>query len=108
MIPALLACGRVAATTADDLTKLGFDGKPVPELNYAPSLGLYLIRPNFRQNQQQRVSSLDFRRAAGPRARSTISRIRGCSPRYRRHPRFEARHRLAACERESTRRSSRP
>ena len=53
VIAALLACGRVAATTADDLTKLGFDGKPVPELNYAPNLGLYLIRPNFRQNQQQ-------------------------------------------------------
>jgi hypothetical protein len=51
VIPAMLACGRVAATTAEDLTKLGFDGKPVPELNYAPSLGLYLIRPNFRQNQ---------------------------------------------------------
>jgi len=53
VIAAMLACGRVAATTADDLAKLGFDGKPVPELNYAPSLGLYLIRPNFRQNQQQ-------------------------------------------------------
>ena len=52
VIPPMLACGRVAATTADDLAKLGFDGKLVPELNYAPSLGLYLIRPNFRQTQQ--------------------------------------------------------
>jgi hypothetical protein len=45
VIPALLACGRVAATTADELAQHGFDGKVVPELNYAPSLGLYLIRP---------------------------------------------------------------
>ena len=45
VIGALLVCGRVAATTDDELTKLGFAGKVVPALNYAPSLGLYLIRP---------------------------------------------------------------
>jgi hypothetical protein len=45
VIGALLVCGRVAATTDDELTKLGFAGKVVPALNYAPNLGLYLIRP---------------------------------------------------------------
>ncbi len=45
VIPALLICGRVAATNAQELSQRGFDGKIVPELNYAPSLGLYLIRP---------------------------------------------------------------
>lgn len=52
VIPALLACGRVAATTNDELTQRGFAGKAVPELNYAPPLGVYLIRPgnpNARQ-----------------------------------------------------------
>jgi hypothetical protein len=42
----ILQCGRVAATTADELKQRGFDGKLIPELNYAPSLGLYFIRPN--------------------------------------------------------------
>ncbi|HEY4432999.1 MAG TPA: TonB-dependent receptor, partial [Candidatus Cybelea sp.] len=42
---AILQCGRVAATTADELKQKGFDGKPVPEMNYAPSLGLYFVRP---------------------------------------------------------------
>jgi TonB-dependent Receptor Plug Domain/Carboxypeptidase regulatory-like domain len=50
VIPAMLECGRVAATTADELSKRGIDGKPVPELNYTPSFGLYLIRPNFRSS----------------------------------------------------------
>jgi hypothetical protein len=45
VIPALLVCGRVSATTTQELTQRGFDGKIVPELNYTPSLGLYLIRP---------------------------------------------------------------
>ncbi|MBV8725650.1 MAG: TonB-dependent receptor plug domain-containing protein [Candidatus Eremiobacteraeota bacterium] len=48
VIPALLVCSRIAATTGDELAQHGFAGKPVPELNYAPSLGLYLIRPNNR------------------------------------------------------------
>ena len=46
VVPALLQCGRVAAATADDIKARGFDAKPVPELNYAAALGLYLVRPN--------------------------------------------------------------
>ncbi|HKU81522.1 MAG TPA: hypothetical protein VJP76_05055, partial [Candidatus Tumulicola sp.] len=46
VISALLQCGRVAATTADELKQRGYDGKPVPELNYAPALGLYFVRQN--------------------------------------------------------------
>ncbi len=45
VVPALLVCGRMAATTTQELSQRGFDGKTVPELNYAPGLGLYLIRP---------------------------------------------------------------
>jgi hypothetical protein len=45
VIPALMMCGRVAATTDDELASHGFAGKAVPELNYTPSLGLYLVRP---------------------------------------------------------------
>jgi hypothetical protein len=44
VIPALMVCGRVAATTPDELAQRGLGGKPVPELNYAASLGLYLVR----------------------------------------------------------------
>lgn len=43
---ALLQCGRIAATTADELKQRGFDGRPAPELNYAAPLGLYFVRPN--------------------------------------------------------------
>jgi Carboxypeptidase regulatory-like domain/TonB-dependent Receptor Plug Domain len=43
---ALLQCGRIAATTADELKQRGFDGRPAPELNYAGALGLYFVRPN--------------------------------------------------------------
>jgi hypothetical protein len=45
VVAALLQCGRISATTADELRQHGFDGKIVPELNYATPLGLYLIRP---------------------------------------------------------------
>jgi hypothetical protein len=45
VIGALLQCGRVATAAADELTQRGFDGKPVPEMNYAAPLGLYFIRP---------------------------------------------------------------
>jgi len=45
VIPAMMLCGRIAASTTDELAKHGLAGKPVPELNYAPSVGLYLIRP---------------------------------------------------------------
>jgi hypothetical protein len=48
VIPAVIQCGRIAAPTPDDLSKRGFDGKPIPALNYAPSLGLYLLRPTPR------------------------------------------------------------
>ncbi len=48
VIPALMMCGRVSATTDDEIAQHGFGGKTVPELNYTPSLGLYLIRPNNR------------------------------------------------------------
>lgn len=43
VIPALLYCGHVATTTPDELAQRGFDGKLVPELNYTPSLGIYLV-----------------------------------------------------------------
>ncbi len=45
VIPAIIACGHVSAATADELSARGLSGKPVPELNYAQPLGLYLIRP---------------------------------------------------------------
>jgi hypothetical protein len=48
VLPALVVCGRVAATTMDELSPRGLGGKSAPELNYAPSVGLYLIRPNNR------------------------------------------------------------
>lgn len=43
---ALIQCGRIAATTADELKARHYDGKSAPELNYAPPLGLYFVRPN--------------------------------------------------------------
>ena len=45
VVPAMMICGRVAATTPEELAQRGFDGKLIPELNYAPNLGLYLVRP---------------------------------------------------------------
>jgi len=45
VIPALMLCGRIAATTDAELASHGFAGKAVPALNYTPSLGLYLVRP---------------------------------------------------------------
>ncbi len=50
-IPSLLNCGRVAAAAEDDLTKRGLDGAPPPALNYTPSIGLYLVRPQPRRIQ---------------------------------------------------------
>lgn len=44
-IPALLSCGHVAATTEAALKAKGWDGAPVPALNYAPPLGIYMMRP---------------------------------------------------------------
>lgn len=48
VIPALLVCGRISATNPTELAQRGYDGKTVPELNYAPALGLYLVRPTPR------------------------------------------------------------
>ncbi|HEY9085477.1 MAG TPA: TonB-dependent receptor [Candidatus Tyrphobacter sp.] len=45
---ALLMCGRVASGTAAEVAQHGYDGKAVPELNYTPALGIYMIRPQFR------------------------------------------------------------
>ncbi|HEY1680092.1 MAG TPA: TonB-dependent receptor [Candidatus Tumulicola sp.] len=42
---AIVQCGRVAATTPDELKTKNFDGKDVPAMNYTPSLGLYFVRP---------------------------------------------------------------
>ena len=50
VVPALLYCGHVATATADELSTLGYDGKLVPELNYAPALGIYLLPPARRNN----------------------------------------------------------
>lgn len=47
VIPALLVCGRVANATAAELQQRGWDGKAVPELNYAPALGIYIVRPQY-------------------------------------------------------------
>ncbi len=52
VVPALLVCARIAGTTADELATHGFAGATVPELNYAPSFGLYLIRPANRFNNR--------------------------------------------------------
>lgn len=49
-VPAILNCGHVAAAVKADLTKLGWDGANPPNLNYAPSLGIYLVRPQFRRD----------------------------------------------------------
>jgi hypothetical protein len=48
VIPAIIQCGRVAAATSDQLANRGFDGKTIPALNYAPALGLYIVRPQPR------------------------------------------------------------
>ena len=45
IVGSLLVCGRVATGTADQLRGRGFGGETLPELNYAASLGLYLVRP---------------------------------------------------------------
>ena len=47
-VGAIINCGRVAAASKDDLTKLGFDGVTPPSLNYAQKLGLYIMMPQGR------------------------------------------------------------
>ncbi|MDH2909112.1 MAG: hypothetical protein PXZ07_03250, partial [Candidatus Eremiobacteraeota bacterium] len=41
---ALMACAHVAAATAPQLSARGLGGTPPPQLNYAPSIGLYIER----------------------------------------------------------------
>jgi hypothetical protein len=53
-IPAILNCGHVAAAQKSDLAKLGWDGVNPPNLNYAPSLGIYIVRPQFGPGGQGR------------------------------------------------------
>ncbi len=48
-IGALLMCGRVSTATEQELTQRGYDGKSIPELNYSPALGIYMVRPEFRR-----------------------------------------------------------
>lgn len=48
-IPALLNCAHVSTGAKDDLTNLGWDGVPAPNVNYTPALGLYLLRPQMRE-----------------------------------------------------------
>ena len=47
---ALLFCGRVAAATPQDVVPKGWDGVMAPNLNYNLAWGLYLLRPEPRQN----------------------------------------------------------
>jgi len=47
-LPAILNCAHVSVATLKDVRAFGVDGANAPSLNYAPALGLYLIRPeNF-------------------------------------------------------------
>lgn len=55
-VPALLNCGHIATAAKDDLTKLGWDGESAPNLNYTPSLGLYLVRPQRRERGAEGAS----------------------------------------------------
>ncbi|MDQ6933548.1 MAG: hypothetical protein M3160_10305, partial [Candidatus Eremiobacteraeota bacterium] len=45
-LPMVLNCGHVAAASIDEIKAAGFDGVRPPALNYAPKLGLYIIRGN--------------------------------------------------------------
>ena len=45
VIPALIACGRIAAVSPGDIVAKGYDGILTPGINYAKPFGLYLIRP---------------------------------------------------------------
>lgn len=44
VVAAVVMCARVAATTQDELTARGFGGAPIPSLNFAAPLGLYVVR----------------------------------------------------------------
>ena len=45
-LPTVLNCSHVAAASSEEIKAAGFDGARPPALNYAPKLGLYLIRGN--------------------------------------------------------------
>ncbi|MEO9264790.1 MAG: hypothetical protein ABI282_11930, partial [Candidatus Baltobacteraceae bacterium] len=49
VVAALLACGRVAAVTPEDIVAKGYDGVMPPDINYAKAFGIYLIRPQRPQ-----------------------------------------------------------
>jgi hypothetical protein len=53
-IPAILNCGHVATAQKADLAKLGWDGVNPPNLNYAPQLGVYMVRPQFGPGGERR------------------------------------------------------
>lgn len=44
-LAAVLTCGHVSTGSAAEVRAAGYDGAQPPSLNYAPSLGLYLVRP---------------------------------------------------------------
>lgn len=44
-LPAILDCGHVALADRNAVKARGLDGAAAPSLNYAPAIGLYLIRP---------------------------------------------------------------
>jgi hypothetical protein len=52
-IPALLNCGHVAAASTEEIKAAGFDGVRPPAVNYAPKLGMYIVRGNQGQNQNR-------------------------------------------------------
>ena len=49
LVFSLLFCGRVAATTPQELVPKGWDGAMQPDLNYNAAYGIYLVRQPPRQ-----------------------------------------------------------
>jgi len=43
-IPALLNCAKISAGTEQDVTSAGLGGARLPAVNFAPALGLYILR----------------------------------------------------------------
>ena len=43
----------ITKMTSDEIKALNLDGARPPALNYAPPVGMYLMRPNQQQQQQQ-------------------------------------------------------
>jgi hypothetical protein len=44
-IPALLNCAKISVGSQQDISAAGLGGVRLPSLNYAPALGLYMMRP---------------------------------------------------------------